>query len=303
MCNSLARFSDGLSSDVASGRGQGSFSAALAGFWRSRDTWAMHDHNEKGWRRSSCSTFRLSSFGGTSRSGDEAQRLNFGPHTILSVPAVTMNGGGDPVAAGVDIDVVVLDVGEEVVPCLIPYASSTVSEEEIIGYGEELAHLPDPGVLVQYALEWVTSVGGDPATFYSAEEGGGAEAGNADPATPKAKAKQASKAAEKAPKRGSAAQVAAKINSLAELIPTIMDRLGEIQTEQKRLQGVVEGAGSVQPRPTQAPVSMPLRNFAQLVGSPPRPKGWLSSPHPQSCLRNRQAVLRTLQRSFRQREE
>ena len=193
------------------------------------------------------------------------QDFTLGLHTHLTVPAVTMDGGGTAQLVGEDLDVLVLDVSDGALQLLTPFSSSTVQEDMILGFALDLAHLPDPEELLRVSAEWVEGVAAntDP-NFYSAEEAVEAVT------SPKAKAKP--KAAEKA-KRGAAAQVAEHIKSLSNIIPVMADQLSSLQEEQRKMQLFMEGQSMMPPmRPSQVPVSMPAQAFAQMMGSPPRTK-------------------------------
>lgn len=98
----------------------------------------------------------------------------------------------------------------------------------------------------------------------------------------KAKAKAGEKASRKAPARSSPQQVADHIRSISDLLPSMAAQLSELRDEQKRIQTIVEGQGlATPPRASQAPVSMPMQQFAGLMGSPPKVKGLnLKSPPP-----------------------
>lgn len=98
----------------------------------------------------------------------------------------------------------------------------------------------------------------------------------------KAKAKAGEKASRKAPARSSPQQVADHIRSISDLLPSMAAQLSELRDEQKRIQTIVEGQGlATPPRASQAPVSMPMQQFAGLMGSPPKVRGLnLKSPPP-----------------------
>ena len=184
-----------------------------------------------------------------------------GPHTVLEVPAVIMEGD-TPQAAGVDVDVLLVDLDSAALGAMVPYALSTATDNEILGFGADLAVLPDPVRLLALAREWVEA-SGDPVAFYSAEEG-------ALPQVPEV-AKAKPKAAEK--KRGQAAMVADHITSMSKMLPQVLEQLSNLQEDQRRLQSMVEQQGMTPPpRGSQMPVSMPLQNFARLMGTPPRTK-------------------------------
>ena len=191
-----------------------------------------------------------------------------GPHTTLSVPAVSMVGE-EQLDAGFDLDVLVVDMSEEAVHSLVPFSMCEVEEGDISGFTADLGMLPDPMRLLSFTREWVNTAGGEQVAFYSAEEAPEAMEGEAAQ-VPKSKAK--AKVAEKA-KRPSAAQVAEHITVMSKMLPQMFNQLSAMQEEQQRLQRLVEQSAAVPaPRASQMPVSMPLQSFAKMMGSPPRTK-------------------------------
>ena len=199
---------------------------------------------------------------------------SIGPHTTLSVPAISL-AEGEAVSVGEDVEVVVVDVGEEVVGSLVPFAEALVPEEGYLYFGSDPSHLPEPADLLRFSQEWVSLSSAEQVAFYSAEE---------EPPMPVEEGPQGPKAKQKAKaaaKKGAAAQVAAQIHSISEMLPAVVSQLQKIEEEQKRLQQVVESqAYQFPPRASQAPVSMPLQSFAHLMGSPPRTKGVVLQPPP-----------------------
>ena len=76
--------------------------------------------------------------------------------------------------------------------------------------------------------------------------------------------------------------MAEHIKTISDLLPAMAAQLSELRDEQKRIQHLVEGQGAATPpRASQAPVSMPMQQFAGLMGSPPKVRGLgLKSPPP-----------------------
>ena len=66
-----------------------------------------------------------------------------GPHTVLSVPAVTMEGD-EQVDVGFDLEVMVVDVSEVAATHLVPFSQCEVEEPDILGFATDIGMLPDP---------------------------------------------------------------------------------------------------------------------------------------------------------------
>ena len=210
---------------------------------------------------------------GAATQGEDAL---LGPHKVLAVPAVIVAEGGD-VVPDEDMDVQVVDVSMEVVQSLRLFSPEADEEEPMITFGLDKSVLPNPASLLSFAKEWIQVTGQGKTVFYSAEEGlEGPEA----PFPKVAKAKQKAKPGEKA-KKPSPQQVAEQIQHIASVLPAITDTLASIQEEQRRIKYVVEGQSlSPPPRPTQAPVSMSMQAFANLMQQPPKTRGVEHLPHP-----------------------
>ena len=194
-----------------------------------------------------------------------------GPHTTLSVPSVRSEAEA-MVPRGEDVEVVVADVGDQILQAMSPFDPELT--DHTLGFDLDPQVLPDGPTLLRFAREWIALSGAERAEFYSAEE--------AEVPKAKGKAKASEKAAKKAPTRPSPQQVADHVKNISELLPTMAAQLAELRNEQKRMQMVVEGQGmATPPRASQAPVSMPMQQFAGLMGSPPKVKGLsLTSPPP-----------------------
>ena len=75
---------------------------------------------------------------------------------------------------------------------LVPFANVQVEEDIILGFSEDLGHLPDPARLLTFTKEWVSMNAAEQIAFYSAEDA----PAPSGPPEPKQKAK--AKATEKA---------------------------------------------------------------------------------------------------------
>ena len=160
----------------------------------------------------------------------EAGDSLLGPHTVLTVPGVTMVEEV-PVSTGGDIEVLVVDVGDEVQSGLTLFSASEVEESRLVGFAEDRAVLPQADRLLAFAQEWISVANSSRAAFYSAEEAQEAEV--AVPSQPQAKAK--AKAAEKA-KKPSPHLVAEHIMNLSKMMPVMQNQLQAIQQQQEVLQ-------------------------------------------------------------------
>ena len=204
---------------------------------------------------------------GGGASGPEAL---VGPHTTLSVPTVRSEAE-ELVPREEDVEVVVADFGDQILQAMSPYDPELA--EQTLGFDLDPQVLPDGPTLLRFAKEWIALSGAERAEFYSAEE--------AEVPKAKGKAKASEKAAKKAPSRPSPQQVADHVKNISELLPTMAAQLTELREEQKRIQLMVEGQGmATPPRASQAPVSMPMQQFAGLMGSPPKVKGLSLKPPP-----------------------
>ena len=193
-----------------------------------------------------------------------------GPSTTLSAPSVRLEADVF-VARGEDVELVVVDFGDQILQALAPFDPEL--GDQTLGFDEDPQVLPDGPTLLRFAREWISLLGVERADFYSAEE--------AEVPKAKSKAKAAEKAGKKAAPRPSPQMVAEHIRSISDLLPTMAAQLTEMREEQKRIQGLVEGQGyQTPPRASQTPVSMPLQQFAGLMGSPPKVKGLTAKPSP-----------------------
>ena len=149
-----------------------------------------------------------------------------GPHVVMKVPGIRDEGlGASP--AGIDLDVLVVDVSEKVLPGLFKFADAGLNEDLLIGFHSDSSVVPDLVMLQTMVTDWLGGTVSQRVAFYSAESEEMIE-------TPKstAKAKVASKAkggGEKAaghagptPKRGSQSTpkaVAEQIKNISDLLP------------------------------------------------------------------------------------
>ena len=204
---------------------------------------------------------------GGGASGPEAL---VGPFTTLSVPTVRSEAEA-LVPREEDVEVVVADFGDQILQAMSPYDPELA--EQTLGFDLDPQVLPDGPTLLRFAKEWIALSGAERAEFYSAEE--------VEVPKAKGKAKASEKAAKKALSRPSPQQVADHVKNISELLPAMAAQLTELRDEQKRIQLMVEGQGmATPPRASQAPVSMPMQQFAGLMGSPPKVKGLSLKPPP-----------------------
>lgn len=211
-----------------------------------------------------------------------------GPHVVLRVPGIRDEGlGMSP--AGIDLEVLVVDVSEKVLPGLFKFADAGLPEELLLGFHGDISVVPDLVVLQTMVTDWLGGAPTQRMAFYSAES---EELLETPRSSSRAKASSKAKAGgEKAPgaggpptKRGSQntpKAVAEQIKNISDLLPQMAQQLEAVQEEQKRMRALVYHQGTVPPpRPSQMPVTMPTQDFARIVGSPPRTKQFPMSPPP-----------------------
>ena len=210
-----------------------------------------------------------------------------GPHVVLQVPGIRDEGVG-LTPAGVDVDVLVVDVSEGVSPGLFKFADAGVREDLLLGFHGDVSIVPDLVQLQTLVSDWLGGGGDQRMAFYSAES---EELVMTPKATPKAKASKAKGGGEKAAavsgppaKKASMStpkMVAEQIKSISALLPQMAQQLESLQTEQKRMRDIVHQQGMAPPpRPSQMPVTMQPQDFARMIGSPPRTKNMSMSPPP-----------------------
>ena len=186
-----------------------------------------------------------------------------GPHTVITVPGVRTGAEGT-LEAGVEVDVQLVDLSDLVLPGLLPWAESGVTEEQLVWFSQDPTITPDLPALLQGALGWLQASGAQRATFYSAAE-------EEEVPPPKKAVRQKEKAKRSTP----AKQVADHITTMASLLPSMAAQLASMQEEQRALQAEVRGyATTPPPRPGQQPVSMTTGQFASMMGAPPKTKGF-----------------------------
>ena len=196
---------------------------------------------------------------GASSEGDESL---LGPHTVLTVPGVFVQGA-ELVPAGMDLEVQLVDLSDRAYQGLLLASHAAVPEEQLVGFGADPSLCPDPATLLRYALEWVRLSAAQRMVFYSAEE-------EAQPET--VTPKQQTKA--KAKRASTAQQTAEHISAMAKLMPAMAQQIADLQKAQRELQEVVRGqTAAPAPRPSQMPVAMSPQQFVSILGSPPKVKG------------------------------
>eukprot|EP00438_Fugacium_kawagutii_P016043 Skav232582 [mRNA] locus=scaffold932:80382:86688:- [translate_table: standard] len=185
--------------------------------------------------------------------------MAYGAHTTVAIrPGLVVGEAGDL------LDILIIDVDSSVVNHLSEMPAEV--PEGTVMFGPEPSVLPDIGLLMEAAREWVAASTGDPTiAFYSAAEEvvDQAAASKAAPSTkraPKAKAK-----------RVTAAGLSEQVEGLALLIPALNQQITSLKEGQESLRAQIAQQGNVvPPRASQMPVSAPLQAFAKMMGSPPR---------------------------------
>lgn len=200
-----------------------------------------------------------------------------GPHTVLTVPGgFREDASGEFRRAGVDLEVLVVDLKEEAQTGLELFDASAHTADLVGGFAEDLTMIPEPSTLLTYTKQWIGVMDAQRVNFYSAEE-------EEQPPAAKvgAKAKSKAGAAAKGQKQMSAKKVAEAIGSMSELLPSLAAQLVAIQDEQRRMQEAIKQAVQSSLRPGQTPVSSSLQQFMAMTGPPPKTKGLSVKPPPQ----------------------
>ena len=192
-----------------------------------------------------------------------------GPGTVLAVPGCKEEDGQVQLL-GADLDVLVIDVNEAVLSSLQPFAEFQQDPTNVMGFGEDATFLPDPPTLLKFTKEWLGLSNAQRILYYSADEGQQEEP-TVMKASPKVRAKAKDGGKAKAPTV--AMKTASQIQQLASVIPVMASQLNMIQSEQRRMQEAMALTSMSPPqRGGQSPVTMPVRDFAKMMGAPPRTK-------------------------------
>ena len=201
-----------------------------------------------------------------------------GPHTVLTVPGgFREDASGEFRRAGVDLEVLVVDLKEEAQAGLEFFDASAHTADLVGGFAEDLTMIPEPSTLLTYAKQWIGVMDAQRVNFYSAVE-------EEQPPAAKvgAKAKSKAGAVAKGQKQMSAKKVAEAIGSMSEMLPSLAAQLVAIQDEQRRMQEAIkQQAVQSSLRPGQTPVSSSLQQFMAMTGPPPKTKGLSVKPPPQ----------------------
>ena len=206
---------------------------------------------------------------------DQESGSVLGPHTTFTIPAIREDG--QAVLEGQDVEVLVIDASNDVVPALGNFESVDGAS---FFFADDASLAPAPDQLLRAVKDWLAAQSSSKTAFYSADEEMIPDPvlvpetpmepdQNPEEETPKGR----KPAAAKAGKRVTTASLAEQLGSVTELLPAIASRLDMIQQEQITMKGQLAGAEHiVPPRPSQQPVSTSLSAFAKLMGSPPRVK-------------------------------
>ena len=206
---------------------------------------------------------------------DQESGSVLGPHTTFTIPAIREDG--QAVLEGQDVEVLVIDASDDVLPALGNFESVDGAS---FFFADDASLAPAPDQLLRAVKDWLAAQSSTKTAFYSADEEMIPDPvlvpetpmepdQNLEEETPKGRRPAAAKAG----KRVTTASLAEQLGSVTELLPAIASRLDMIQQEQITMKGQLAGAEHiVPPRPSQQPVSTSLSAFAKLMGSPPRVK-------------------------------
>eukprot|EP00438_Fugacium_kawagutii_P029195 Skav203076 [mRNA] locus=scaffold2182:29521:36002:+ [translate_table: standard] len=186
----------------------------------------------------------------------------FGAHTFVNVRAALQEG----VTEEEDLGVLIIDVDSSLAHNLSMLGVE--APEAMLTFSLDPNTLPDPGILMVAARAWVAQAQDEaPLAYYSAvEEMDPEQVQPPGPAASKAKAAPKAKA-----KRVTTASLAEQVGGIETILPQLTQQIAQLQAGQARIQATMEQqATAVPPRASQMPVSAGLKNFAKMVGSPPR---------------------------------
>ena len=191
-----------------------------------------------------------------------------GAHTVIAVTGVIAGDPGEVVEE--ELPVLVVDAQLDVLDGMALFDPALHGEAVVLGFSEDVAVLPDAQLLLQAAVDWIATLGEGRLVYYSAEEAELPETPLARKAKSKAVPKEGkAKAAEKAKKSGPQL-VAEHLTQLSQIVPAMASQLSHLQEEQKRMFEAMQiSSQQLPPRPSQAPISMPVHKFAKLMASPP----------------------------------
>ena len=204
-------------------------------------------------------------------SGAEDHSL-IGPSHIVSVPAVEEGDTGEDAPAGFEIQVLLVDVEEGVLPYMSAFDPVTESGL-VVGFEPEASHvLPASEELMRQALLWVGSDLAPGLAYVTAQEEPEADLG--------AQAKRAAR-----PKRVTTAQLAEQVNQLASLLPGLVDQVRVLSERQAQQQQASPGQGPGPSHQQDFPLvpqasASPAAPFAALASGLPAPARLGAMPKP-----------------------
>ena len=189
-----------------------------------------------------------------------------GPHTSILVPA-SASISVDAPRAGYDLQVMVIDADNRIRDFLSKMEYDP--EDPVLTFAEDPSVMPDPVEVLARAREWVANSQDARVVFYSAAE---EEVPGCPPLeVPAEEASPRVQVPKQKAKRVTNAGLAEQLEKLTSVIPALSAQLAQLQKDQEQLRNhVLDSSKAVPPRPSQLPVSAPLQQFAQSLGSPPR---------------------------------
>ena len=160
-----------------------------------------------------------------------------GPSVIASVPLVTEEVDGSEVPNGLEVDLLMMDFGLEVLPLLRDFDPVTDVGKILYFSSESIDFLPSSQTLQIRGSEWIQGAHEERMVFYSATEEQPALAAKSSAPTPK----------KAAAKRVSTASLAEQLAQLSQIIPAMSSQLESLQAEQKRMGGMLSGSVAMTP--------------------------------------------------------
>jgi len=193
-----------------------------------------------------------------------------GPSTTCRCPGVQETENGEEVPIGLDLDCLLVDFSEGILPNLREYDPVTDTSDIRHFLPEMQETLPSSASLLDQALEWISRESDTRVQFYSAAE---------DDVPSKTFVQPGAKKVPSKPKKVTTAALADQLAVLTEAIPALTSQMEKLRADHVRLEGVVTQKKEIAkpahqmdfPCPA-SPGPLDLLGFAKAVGPPPRTK-------------------------------
>lgn len=194
-----------------------------------------------------------------------------GPNTAVVVPAVFEEEDGSETVLGIDLEVILIDVGVGIADYIRLFDPVTEGEGTLCFYESSVETYPSPQPMLETALNWIQTSAEDRVGFYTAVEEEGVMK-----ASPKA-----SPAPKKASKKVTTASLAEQVSAIAGTLPAVLEQLTSLQDKQMQLESMMSSARAQERVPAYRqdfPIHTPkapfpaVAKFMQEIGPPPKAK-------------------------------